>query len=239
MGIMSTHVDDFCWRGEECFVKNVIDPLRSVFLIGSECDTTFKYVGLCMTQQDDFSIKMDQTTYMASIKPVPVFKQQSMMRHEPLNNNELKRFRSVIGQLGWAAGQTRLTFTIVMFWVCFGASRFPGGGWAGCTGGCSCLLGWATADSGLRVLLETAAGQWVWPISLSNAGVGVLWSYALVDVGGCLPFMCSSLWCMLGVLGALLVEVGLCGRGCFSMWLVWPLLGGPWGCNADMERLSA
>ena len=80
-----------------------------------------------------------------------------------------------------------------MFWVCFGASRFPGGGWAGCTGGCSCPLEWATADSGLCVLLETAAGRWIWPlcfyrcvlfcISLSNAGVGVLWWYALVDVG--------------------------------------------------------
>ena len=58
MGIMSTHVDDLvCWGGEECFVKTVIHPLRSVFLIGSECDTTFKYAGLCMTQQDDFSRK--------------------------------------------------------------------------------------------------------------------------------------------------------------------------------------
>ena len=107
MGIMSTHVDVFCWGGEECFVKKVIDPLQSVFLIGSECDTTFKYIGLCMTQQDDFSIKMDQISYIESIKPVPVFKQQSMMRHEPLNKNELKQFRFVIGQLGWAAGQTR------------------------------------------------------------------------------------------------------------------------------------
>ena len=64
MRIMSTHMVDFCWGGEECFVKNVIVPLRSVFLIGSECDTTFKYVGLCMTQQDDFSIKMDQISYI-------------------------------------------------------------------------------------------------------------------------------------------------------------------------------
>ena len=56
---------------------------------------------------------------------------------------------------------------------------------------------------------------------------------------GCLPFMCSSLWCMVGVLGALLVGVGLCGRGCFSVWLVWPLLGGPWGYSVDMEHLSA
>ena len=84
-----------------------IDPLRSVFLIGSECDTTFKYVGICMTQQDDFSIKVDQISFIESIKPVPVSKQRSMMRHEPLNKNELKQFGSVIGQLGWAAGQTR------------------------------------------------------------------------------------------------------------------------------------
>ena len=55
-----------------------------------------------MTQQDDFSIKMDQISYIESIKPVHVSKQQSMMRHEPLNKNELKQFRSVIGQL---AGQ--------------------------------------------------------------------------------------------------------------------------------------
>ena len=88
-------------------VKNVIDLLQSIFLIGSECDTTFKYVGLCMTQQDDFSITMDQISYIENIKPVPISKQQSMMRHEPLNENELKQFRSVIGQLGWAAGQTR------------------------------------------------------------------------------------------------------------------------------------
>ena len=50
---------------------------------------------------------MDQISYIESIKPVSVSKQQSVMRHEPLNKNELKQFRSVIGQLRWAAGQTR------------------------------------------------------------------------------------------------------------------------------------
>ena len=71
-----------------------------MFLIGSECDTTFKNVGLCMTQQDDFSVKMDQISYIEDIKPVPVSKQQSVMRHEPLNKNELKQSRSIVGQLG-------------------------------------------------------------------------------------------------------------------------------------------
>ena len=103
---MSTNVDDFCWGGDECFVKNVIVPPQSVFLIESECDTTFKYVGHCMTQQDDFLIKMDQISHIDCIKPIPVSKQQSM-RHEPLNKNELKQFRSVIARLSWAAGQTR------------------------------------------------------------------------------------------------------------------------------------
>ena len=114
MGITSIHVDDFCWRGQECFVKNVIVPLQSVFMIGSERDTTFKYVGLCMTQQDDFSIKMGQISYNEDMKPVTVLvsKQQSMMRHEPLNKNEQKKFRSVISQLSWAAGPTRLDIAV-------------------------------------------------------------------------------------------------------------------------------
>ena len=30
-----------------------------------------------------------------------------MMRHKPLNKKELKQFRSIISQHGWAAGQTR------------------------------------------------------------------------------------------------------------------------------------
>ena len=63
-----------------------------MFLIGSERDTTFKYIGLCMTQQDDFLIKMDQISYSEGIKSVSVSKQQSVMRHEPLNKNELKQF---------------------------------------------------------------------------------------------------------------------------------------------------
>ena len=68
-------------------------------MIGSECDTTFKYIGLCMTRQDDFSIKMDQISYIEDIKPVPVSKQQSVMRHEPSNKNKLKQFKSVIVSL--------------------------------------------------------------------------------------------------------------------------------------------
>ena len=60
------------------FSQKCHDPLRSIFLIGSECDTTFKYFGLGMTQQDDFSIKMDQISCIEGIKPVPFSKQQSM-----------------------------------------------------------------------------------------------------------------------------------------------------------------
>ena len=35
-GIMSTHVDDFCWGGTSDFVKNVLNRLRKVFQIGNE-----------------------------------------------------------------------------------------------------------------------------------------------------------------------------------------------------------
>ena len=78
-----------------------------------------------------------------------------------------------------------------MFCVCFGASRFPGGGWAGCAGGCSwdglllivgCVCYWRLQLTD-RFDPSAFIGVCCFCISLSNAGVGVLWWYALVDVG--------------------------------------------------------
>ena len=50
-GIMSTHVDDFCWGGTSDFVKNVINRLRKVFQIGKENSVTFTYLGLNLKQK--------------------------------------------------------------------------------------------------------------------------------------------------------------------------------------------
>ena len=68
--------------------------------------------------------------------------------------------------------------------------------------------------------LRTAAGRWVWPLRVYR----------------CVLLLHISVHC--SVLGALLVGVGLCGCRCFSVWLVFPLWGGPWGCSVDMEHLS-
>ena len=59
-------------------------------------------------------MKMDQISYIETIQPVPFSKQQSMMRHEPLNKNELKQFKSVIRQRGWAAEQTRPDIALIV-----------------------------------------------------------------------------------------------------------------------------
>ena len=84
------------------------------------------------------------------------------------------------------------------------------------------VFGWsATGDCsrpvGLDPLLLSvcAASAYLCPMRASVCCRGMHWW-----MWGCLFFMCSSLWCMLGVLGALLVGVGLCGCECFSVWLV-------------------
>ena len=74
----------------------------------------------------------------------------------------------------------------------------------------------------------STAGQW-----MLVCGGGMHWW-----MWGYLFSMCSGFWCMLGVLGALLVGVGLRGRGCFSVWLLWSLWHGPCGCSVDREHLS-
>ena len=62
-----------------------------------------------------------------------------------------------------------------MFWVCFGVSGFPGGGWADCAGGCLCPLGWASAGSGLRVLLVCTEG---WLVGLAPLHLSVCAAFA-------------------------------------------------------------
>ena len=66
----------------------------------------FTNTGLNLRQLEDFSIQLEQNSYIDGIEPVSISKQQSRMRNENLNPDELKRFRSLIGQLSWIAGQT-------------------------------------------------------------------------------------------------------------------------------------
>ena len=103
-GIISLHVDDFCWGGSKLFLLNVIDPIKKKFVIKSEEASTFKYVGLHVKQKDGM-IRLSQDEYMKNLKPMPVSNMRSI--EEKMSDLEVTGVRKLIGQLNWMATQTR------------------------------------------------------------------------------------------------------------------------------------
>ena len=50
-GILSAHVDDFCWAGTKLFQNIVINHIRNAFPVSKEELQTFKYLGLNITNK--------------------------------------------------------------------------------------------------------------------------------------------------------------------------------------------
>ena len=88
------------------FVQKVIQPFKQTFEIGTEETGSFKYLGLNIKQTTS-GIQIEQTRYCQSIKPIPVSKERKTQRNLPLGSDETKQLRMLIGQMNWAATQTR------------------------------------------------------------------------------------------------------------------------------------
>ena len=118
-GILCAHVDDFLYGGSEEFNKNVIQPLHSIFTVGSEYCDSFKFLGLNLKQSND-CIMLNQIGYIDELEEVKLDKSRKEEKNCLLTPSELKNMRSLIGQLGWIAGQTRPD---ILFDVCNTSSR--------------------------------------------------------------------------------------------------------------------
>lgn len=107
-GIIACHVDDFIWGGTPEFERQIIDPLRSTFLVGREHgkDKAFSYVGINVCNIED-GIMLQQTEYINNLSPIPLEKCRLLEQSGPLSRSEYEACRSKIGQLLWVARQTR------------------------------------------------------------------------------------------------------------------------------------
>ena len=56
------HVDDFVYGGNELFHTNVVEKLRSIFIVGTEQSRCFKFLGIDIDCTDDV-IKLSMQTY--------------------------------------------------------------------------------------------------------------------------------------------------------------------------------
>ena len=102
-GIIVIHVDDFLYGGSKQFEKK-IEEIRQKFVVGSEFNTPFKYVGLNINKSDE-SIIIDQHSYIQHIEEVNIANTKD--RSRTLNGDEQREYRGICGQLNWVASQTR------------------------------------------------------------------------------------------------------------------------------------
>jgi len=63
-------------------------------------------MGLHITQSKK-GIAIEQSKYCQSLKPIPVSHERKAQKNLPLGSNETKKLRALIGQMNWAATQTR------------------------------------------------------------------------------------------------------------------------------------
>ena len=96
-GIVITHVDDFCWGGTENFRDSIIRPLINILSIGTEFEQIFRYLGLNITQKQNFNITLDQIQFINEIKSVEILRKKMKNKSDLLNENELKSFKTLTG----------------------------------------------------------------------------------------------------------------------------------------------
>lgn len=101
-GILCSHVDDFCYGGDEDFLRETIGNLKEKLKVGEEESKNFKYIGVMVEQKED-RIVVNQCKYIDSINE-PESKRFSGNRI--LSERELTEYRSGVGKLNWVALHT-------------------------------------------------------------------------------------------------------------------------------------
>ena len=100
-GILSAHVDDFCWAGTKLFQNIVINNIRNAFTVSKEELQIFKYLGLSISQINH-GIFMHQKEYIEEIEVVEIDKPN--LKDRKLLPQQLRR---VAGQLNWVSTQAK------------------------------------------------------------------------------------------------------------------------------------
>ena len=105
-GVIAMHVDDFEFCGNESFKREVVEPLKRIFNIGSHETRTFKYLGLEVRQTKE-AIMVTQDQYISTILPVKISRERAMRKNDELSKDEIADLKRLAGQMMWVSTQTR------------------------------------------------------------------------------------------------------------------------------------
>ena len=106
-GLLIVYVDDLLWSGNSSFETAVIQHLKQIFRVGCEQCSAFKYIGIQLHQDADFSITLTQDQYVKSIPTIPITSERQAQPDSIVDKSERKQLRSTVGKLNWASVSSR------------------------------------------------------------------------------------------------------------------------------------
>ena len=106
MAMLVLHVDDAAHAGEGPAYERALNYIRSKLTIGKEEQDEFEFLGRHVVQHKDFTIEIDQHTYVKAIPKVSVSMERRRKSQELLTPKEVHDYRSLVGQLAWPARES-------------------------------------------------------------------------------------------------------------------------------------
>ena len=120
-GILGTHVDDGIGGGTEEFEK-ALTMVQQHLPFGQKEYKKFRFTGLDIEQNTDYSIRVSQADYISKIDPIDIPKPRRKEENSSITPFELQQLRALCGSLQYAAVHSRPDITAK---VAFLQKRIP------------------------------------------------------------------------------------------------------------------
>ena len=104
-GIIGLHVDDFQGTGNDWFFRNVMDSIANKFKISKREIQRFRFTGVDVHGQDNGEVQICQESYVEALEKITIKPEDDDRR--PLNREEYKLYRGLVGKLTWLSEMTR------------------------------------------------------------------------------------------------------------------------------------
>ena len=105
IGLISLHVDDFQGTGNETFFTEVMDVLCKSFKISKREIQNFRFTGVDVKGLENGNVEISQESYVEALKKIDINPEDDEKR--PLNREEFKLYRGLVGKLTWLSEMTR------------------------------------------------------------------------------------------------------------------------------------
>ena len=100
-------VDDLLTSGHPDTIEKITEALKEIFVIGAEHINIFRYIGMNITQNQDYTINLDQKAYINSVESIPTDGLLNENKEDPATPLQTTSLRSLVGKLNWILSISR------------------------------------------------------------------------------------------------------------------------------------